>query len=220
MHYETKDETGASRMSTTQMVNIEFEEIAPGIVIYKNINKAGIDIIDSLESIANGGDVQWIDASVKSGDENGINKNQRDTKTLMIPYQFSDNETIPQQIEHLPIPQLSKILKDIISPAEKHYFANYGINYTIHDVFTALKYGIGQNFINHIDDHPDFHRRVSTVYYLNDNYDGGEINFPRFNISYKPKADELIIFPSTYVYNHSVSPVISGTRYGIVSWIK
>jgi predicted 2-oxoglutarate/Fe(II)-dependent dioxygenase YbiX len=61
---------------------------------------------------------------------------------------------------------------------------------------------------------------MSTVYYLNDNYTGGEINFPRFNVTFKPKANQMIIFPSTYVYNHSVSPVIEGQRYAVVSWLR
>jgi Rps23 Pro-64 3,4-dihydroxylase Tpa1-like proline 4-hydroxylase len=55
---------------------------------------------------------------------------------------------------------------------------------------------------------------------MNDNYIGGEIKFPRFNVTHKPKANELLIFPSGYTYNHSVLPVESGTRYAIVGWLK
>lgn len=83
-----------------------------------------------------------------------------------------------------------------------------------------LKIWSGTKFVNHIDDHQDYHRRVSTVYYLNENYTGGEINFPRFDIVFKPKANQMIVFPSTYVYNHSVSPVIEGERYAVVSWMR
>ena len=61
---------------------------------------------------------------------------------------------------------------------------------------------------------------MSWVYYINDDYTGGEIVFPRFGITYKPAKDELLIFPSTYVYNHSVLPVIEGTRYAVVSWLR
>jgi len=98
--------------------------------------------------------------------------------------------------------------------------ATYGIFSEWHDTYGILKYGKGQQFTNHIDDHPSYHRRVSTVYYLNENYTGGEINFPRFGITFKPKANQMIVFPSTYVYNHSVSPVIEGERYAVVSWMK
>ena len=55
---------------------------------------------------------------------------------------------------------------------------------------------------------------------MNDNYTGGEINFPRFGITFKPKANQMIVFPSNYVYNHSVSPVIEGSRYAVVGWLR
>ena len=53
-------------------------------------------------------------------------------------------------------------------------------------------------------------------YFLNDNYIGGEIEFARFNLKIKPKANQALFFPSNYVYNHQVHDVISGTRYTIV----
>jgi len=105
-------------------------------------------------------------------------------------------------------------------PLEINYQNSYGIGCSWHDSYQILKYGVGQKFTNHIDDHPDYHRRVSTLYYLNDNYSGGELNFPRFNLSFKPKANQMVIFPSTYVYNHSVSPVTEGERYAVVSWLR
>ena len=115
---------------------------------------------------------------------------------------------------------LNNIFFENFDPIEKNYMSLYGIFSEWHDSYGILKYGEGQQFTNHIDDHPSYHRRVSTVYYLNDNYTGGEINFPRFNVTFKPKANQMIVFPSTYVYNHSVSPVLEGTRYAVVSWMK
>ena len=31
---------------------------------------------------------------------------------------------------------------------------------------------------------------------------------------------DLIIFPSNFMYPHSVEPIISGTRYSIVCWFS
>jgi predicted 2-oxoglutarate/Fe(II)-dependent dioxygenase YbiX len=91
---------------------------------------------------------------------------------------------------------------------------------TGHEGYTILKYSVDQKFNLHVDDHPDFTRRVSMVYYPNDDYEGGEITFNNFDITYKPKSNELIIFPSNFMYSHSVSPVTSGTRYAVVTWIN
>jgi hypothetical protein len=53
----------------------------------------------------------------------------------------------------------------------------------------------------------------SLVAYINDDYEGGEIHFPNQNITVKPKAGSLIMFPSQLPYLHEVKPIISGTRY-------
>jgi predicted 2-oxoglutarate/Fe(II)-dependent dioxygenase YbiX len=55
-------------------------------------------------------------------------------------------------------------------------------------------------------------------FYLNEDYEGGEIEFGRFNLKIKPKANQMIMFPSNYIYNHTVHPVVSGTRYAVVAW--
>jgi predicted 2-oxoglutarate/Fe(II)-dependent dioxygenase YbiX len=57
-------------------------------------------------------------------------------------------------------------------------------------------------------------------FYLNDDYEGGEIEFPRFGLQVKPEPNQMIMFPSNYVYNHVVNPVTSGTRYAIVAWFE
>ena len=53
----------------------------------------------------------------------------------------------------------------------------------------------------------------SLVAYINDDYEGGEISFPNHNVTIKPKAGSLIMFPSQEPYIHQVKPIVSGTRY-------
>jgi len=52
---------------------------------------------------------------------------------------------------------------------------------------------------------------LTILFYLNDDYEGGEIIFPEDNLKIKPKADSVIIFPSKKV--HGVLELISGKRY-------
>lgn len=63
-------------------------------------------------------------------------------------------------------------------------------------------------------------RDVTILLYLNDDYEGGELEFVNLGLKIKPKAKTLIAFPSYIEYTHRVHPVISGERYTIVSWIK
>ena len=165
--------------------------------------------------------IEWQGAQVKEGsEENTINAMTRSTQTIGIPYRGQIQNAESQSINEVFDLNLNNIFFEYFDPIEKDYMNTYGIFTDWHDTYGILKYGEGQQFTNHIDDHPSYHRRVSTVYYLNENYTGGEINFPRFNVTLKPKANQMIVFPSTYVYNHSVSPVIEGERYAVVSWMR
>jgi predicted 2-oxoglutarate/Fe(II)-dependent dioxygenase YbiX len=54
---------------------------------------------------------------------------------------------------------------------------------------------------------------ISTVIYLNDEYEGGELFFPEIDggYSYKPNKHELVYFPTPYL--HGVNTVTHGKRY-------
>jgi len=189
--------------------------LAPGIILFSNVIPEHEVLIESIESGIKSSELTWHSASIESG----LNKNVRDTSSVGLPYIDGINEDF-QDLKDAFNKTLSNIFYKFFKPLEDKYMLEYGIDFSDHDAYQVLKYGKGQKFTNHIDDHSKYLRRVSTVYYLNDNYLGGEINFPRFNVSYKPKANELIMFPSNYIYNHSVSEVTEGTRYAVVSWIK
>ena len=50
---------------------------------------------------------------------------------------------------------------------------------------------------------------LSILAYLNDDYEGGELFFDKLNLKIKPKAGDLYLFPSSYVYSHAAMPVTS-----------
>ena len=52
-----------------------------------------------------------------------------------------------------------------------------------------------------------------SIMYINDDYEGGEIRFPAYDITYKPAPGTFIFFPSSTYYAHEVLPITSGVRY-------
>jgi len=196
------------------------EEIAPGIVLYSDVISDSENLYNDIEEGMLSAKIEWKDAFVKNSEDVKLDTTTRNTKTIGVPYSGKIDETENSNMSSLFFTNLNNLFFEHFDPIEKDYMQSFGIGRTWHDSYGILKYGEGQFFTNHIDDHPDYHRRISTLYYLNEDYFGGEINFPRFNISLKPKANQMILFPSTYVYNHSVSPVVSGTRYSVVSWMR
>jgi len=195
------------------------KQLAPGIFVYSDVLDNHVTLVSDIEEGAVSARIDWMQATIKQGEESRIDTDYRDTSSISISY----NNSIVSNFSNLKEAfnsSLSNIFFSGFRLAESDYKLEHGLETTWHDSYTILKYGKGQKFVNHIDDHKDYHRRMSLVYYINDDYTGGEIVFPRFGITYKPAKDELLIFPSTYVYNHSVLPVIEGTRYAVVSWLK
>jgi hypothetical protein len=195
------------------------KQLAPGIFVYSDVLDNHETLVQDIEEGAVSAKIDWIQAQIKQGEESKIDTDYRDTSSISVNY----NDSIISNFSNFQetfYSSISNIFLSGFSLAESDYKAEHGLATTWHDSYTILKYGKGQKFVNHIDDHKDYHRRVSLVYYINDDYTGGEIVFPRFGITYKPAKDELLIFPSTYVYNHSVLPVIEGTRYAVVSWLR
>ena len=98
------------------------------------------------------------------------------------------------------------------------YKNRYNIPFELyHEPYTVLKYSNNVEYKPHFDGSTETARSVSVVIYLNDDYDGGEIEFTNFNLKLKPEANSMIFFPSNFAYTHKAHPVTSGTKYAIVT---
>lgn len=56
---------------------------------------------------------------------------------------------------------------------------------------------------------------IAGLFYINDDYEGGELYFPIQNIQFKPKRGAAYFFPGDMNYIHGVTEVESGIRYTI-----
>lgn len=54
---------------------------------------------------------------------------------------------------------------------------------------------------------------IASLIYINDDYGGGEIYFPKQNVKLKPSAGSLVFFPGDINYLHGVTEVTDGIRY-------
>ena len=98
-------------------------------------------------------------------------------------------------------------------------------NYNITDMFPF------QYSVYHENDHYDWHvdtgsaylkqkeRKISFSLILNDNYEGGELEFKNSdeNISLDLNKGDMVTFPS--FLEHRVKPVLNGTRISLVGWM-
>lgn len=96
-----------------------------------------------------------------------------------------------------------------------------------------LHYGVGGHYIPHVDAETLYKddiglemwektldRDLSVVYFLNDDFAGGELFFPALDLVVTAEAGTLVCFPSDHNYIHGVKPVTSGHRYTVVTWMR
>jgi prolyl 4-hydroxylase len=79
--------------------------------------------------------------------------------------------------------------------------------------------GYSMNVHTDLEDGKD-HFKVSVVTYLNNDFTGGDIVFPKLDFRYSPKKGDIAIFLSKPEQNiHGVEVVKSGKRYVMPIWI-
>lgn len=61
-------------------------------------------------------------------------------------------------------------------------------------------------------------RDLSIFIYLNDDFEGGVLEFPNFQFEFVPRQGDIIAFPADHRYMHNVSAVTSGTRCVLATW--
>lgn len=84
--------------------------------------------------------------------------------------------------------------------------------------YGLLRYKEGQFYIQHTDSFQQQQRSVSCSFLLNDEYEGGEFAFFDREIVISGSKGSIVMFPSNFMFPHEIMPVISGTRYSIITW--
>lgn len=217
-HWFNKDrtETFSTRIDSKKISEtITVSNPALGLNIYHNVfSKKDIDeYIKILESNLDGSkQYTWSEAQVTNSDV--PIKKARDC----VDFKYSANQLGPKNNENK---ELIDLYEDIYSRLKfciDDYARYWGINVVYYEAFNFVKYeGEGKHFRIHSDHGPAYNCTVSAVIYLNDDYEGGEINFPRLDdLTYKPKLGDIAVFPSNYIYEHASMPIKNGTKYCVV----
>lgn len=146
--------------------------------------------------------------------DKGLEQNARTNLVLGVShFAKNSNNTILQNIHN----QFNMLLlASTISYAKR-----YRINEDLwHEPYGLLKYRPGEEYKDHYDGSTAVGRAVSALVYLNQDFEGGETEFLNFGVKIKPRAGMLVLFPSNYAYRHRSHPVISGTKYALVTWLR
>jgi hypothetical protein len=191
------------------------EDLGNCITLYRDVIKPEWDIVKRLEKVLNGNNYyNWQPAYV------GYQKRMPEYRDC-IDFKFKKSDIISDQSqESQELQQIWQECYDAQKAAVDDYSRTYNINKLRYwEAFNFVRYGEGQHFMEHHDHGFSYNCTVSLVAYLNDDYEGGEIYFRLQELNIKPKAGDLIVFPSTFAYPHRAMPVKSGVKYSLVTML-
>jgi hypothetical protein len=210
-----RSETITNRVNRNLEENIVVENPGLGLNIYKNtfsLDDANryINILES--NLSNNKKYKWSDATVT----NSLTpiKKARDC----VDFKYKQENLGPRNEHNAELIDLHQEIYEKLKFCIDDYAKYWGINVVYYEAFNFVKYeGEGTHFNIHADHGPAYNCTVSAVIYINEDYEGGEIKFPRLdNYVHKPQVGDIAIFPSNYIYEHASLPMKTGTKYCVV----
>lgn len=212
----TKDrsETAANRADSRSLNGITVSNPALGINVYEGAieSRDCEDHINTLESHLNG-QTQWAWSGAYVTTSDQVDLEARNAKD----FKFNSTGLGPTTSENEKLYKMHESIFQKVRKCMDDYGRYWGVGINSYEAFNFVKYeGAGTHFKIHADHGPTYVATISVVVYLNENFEGGELYFPRFDLKYKPKTGDIVIFPSTYIYEHASEDMISGTKYSVV----
>ena len=179
--------------------------------------------------------MRWLDKENKIaafGDIGGVDSIFRLVKEVgqMERYKWFDSERrgtmylLKRKGEHEGIAVLLHQHLELIFKTTYNYYLDiideHGFSPRPNFVLANIKNN--ENFMSHQDVNLEEEKNVVNgyvaMYYLNDNFEGGELVFDKLGLSYRPVAGEVVIFP--YHLWHRVKTVSGGDRYSAMILVE
>ena len=113
-------------------------------------------------------------------------------------------------------------LMKIFHFAGNYYFEKLGMDYENGKYITdpaMFHYYTGREMGPHVDDYnqPEIEPIATALIYLNNDKTGGDLWFPKQDVTIKSEAGSLVVFPSVKPFYHASTKLLQGEKYHIGS---
>lgn len=194
------------------------KEVATCLYVYEDVFSGGEEFISLVEKecAEDWGYLSWVRAEVGDGYVSEIRTSMACELAPLNAEDIKIDRVVPIKEAWQSI--FTKIDKCVWDYREENELA-----LSVDEGYRVLKYGRGAEYRAHHDHGPGNSRVLSAVAFLNDNYSGGELVFPNFDVTIEPKAGSCVLFPSNFPYLHIAEPagIEDGTvKYSLVTWFR
>ncbi len=170
------------------------EIISPGIVVFKNVFLRSEEVIDLAEQSS------WRPGTAGAD----VNPKVRITDI---------HELDPETELH------AEILQTFVDNMNDYVTEYKGCKISQGESLRIARYKEGGHYSVHSDT-SGAERVLSGVLYLNNDFTGGELNFPQQDITLNPEEGMLVLFPSNFMYLHQSLPITKGIKYCALGWFR
>jgi hypothetical protein len=187
---------------------------------------SSIDMIQARENFMTKEELDFLASSAKSITEWDITETHyNDNGTIIYDSSYWDNRVASRPILDKLNPEISNVINTMVDrlKIEVDNFFNVDAKPTSPAI---VRWPAGYRQEPHADkelhvgidagkpnDFPWYD--LAGLFYLNDDYEGGELYFPNQGIQFKPKPGAAYFFPGDKNFIHGVTEITSGIRYVI-----
>ena len=202
--------------------NVEPKEVVPGVWAWENCIDVPEGIIDSMNKEVD----DWKEEIRKNGANDKSSQYQTVTaKGYTGPVRFAPEDDFKERINHKYLGQVHKNVTHKLSEYIKMY-PDLEEEIGWFESYQYISYKPPKHMKYHSDNHavrnPDtgfmyvtpYLRRVTCLTYLNDDFEGGALDFRYWKDykPYKPPAGTLVIMPSGFLWSHATTPLLNGRK--------
>lgn len=186
-------------------------ELFPGLCLYLNVDKNREETLFIMQHAK----LPWQEALIAESrykEHQGKDlKEIRDADIVGIPRNLTGKEAKGVQL-------LNGLIDELFRECEKDFIESNSVSVKSREEhYQLLRYTKGQFIVPHIDSTEEFPRKVTMVYYPNDDYVGGEIEFDNIDIVLKPPANSAVLFlADSENFKHASKKVVYGEKYAVV----
>lgn len=178
---------------------------------YLNVHKDRVYLKSVQKLGSSAKNVYVIDNFLSNEEHKTISNFVNSDQTSWIAEPWGTERTMKDSVPE----DIIELLKKIFEISRENCIDYYDIklNTDFNGEYILTKWSKGDAMQPHVDTDAQKHQHIVCMYYINDDYDGGELVFPDYDLKIKPKLNSLIMFPGNENYLHGVLEVSKGHRY-------
>lgn len=184
------------------------------IYMYNNSIPKNVNLVNEFDLLLKKHEKDYVPASINKAE---YNTNLRSCTVFSLHSDASDSQSLREDKD-----KLNKRINALVQNNIFDFIKKTGLKVKEQEPWEIIRYSESQKLAWHCDNGDSHPCLISFVIYLNDDYEGGDVEFKDFlpGRTIKPNAGSMLVFPSGLEYIHKVNPVESGVKYALISFAK